>query len=149
MKFIFRLSSCLILLLVSIVVALQLGAVQLHWSEIFSATPLTSVPAEIFWQLRLPRVLLAGLAGAALGVCGALLQLLSRNALADPYLFGVVSGAALGATASSVWLPQLALPVSAPRRPPWYAKHQHFAADRPRGVIFLQRTGQFVAVSSR
>jgi len=113
MKSIVRLSGGLLLLLFSIVVALQLGAVQLHWPEIFSTTPGTGVPAEIFWQLRLPRVLLAGLAGAALGVCGALLQLLSRNALADPYLFGVVSGAALGATASSVWLPQLALPVAA------------------------------------
>ncbi|MCL2149532.1 MAG: iron chelate uptake ABC transporter family permease subunit [Dehalococcoidia bacterium] len=53
--------------------------------------------AVIIWDLRLPRVLLAGLVGAALSVAGATYQGLFRNPLADPYLIGVSQGAALGA----------------------------------------------------
>jgi iron complex transport system permease protein len=53
--------------------------------------------AAIVWDLRLPRVLLAGLVGAALSIAGATYQGLFRNPLADPYLIGVAQGAALGA----------------------------------------------------
>lgn len=101
------------LLFASLLAALQIGAVDVSLPALLQGRGSDALQAEIFWQLRLPRVLLAGLAGAALAVCGALLQLLSRNALADPYLFGVVSGAALGATISSLWIPALALPVAA------------------------------------
>lgn len=101
------------LLIASLLAALHIGAVDVSLNALLQGQAGDALQAEIFWQLRLPRVLLAGLAGAALAVCGALLQLLSRNALADPYLFGVVSGAALGATISSLWLPALALPVAA------------------------------------
>jgi iron complex transport system permease protein len=52
----------------------------------------------ILWQLRLPRILLAGLVGGALALSGATYQGLFRNPLADPYLIGVASGAGLGAT---------------------------------------------------
>jgi iron complex transport system permease protein len=51
----------------------------------------------VFWQLRLPRVLLAAVVGATLAVAGALLQGLLRNPLADPALVGVSAGGALGA----------------------------------------------------
>ena len=50
----------------------------------------------IVWSLRLPRVLTALAAGAALGVAGLQLQTLFRNTLADPYILGVSSGAGLG-----------------------------------------------------
>jgi iron complex transport system permease protein len=52
----------------------------------------------IIWELRLPRVLLAGLVGAILGYSGAAYQGVFRNPLAEPYLLGVASGAGLGAT---------------------------------------------------
>ncbi|MFY1692858.1 FecCD family ABC transporter permease [Plantactinospora sp. WMMB782] len=52
---------------------------------------------HIVWQLRLPRVLLAAAVGAGLSLVGAVMQTLTRNALADPYLLGVSSGASLGA----------------------------------------------------
>jgi len=52
----------------------------------------------IVWDVRLPRVLLAGLAGAVLSMSGATYQGVFRNPLADPYLIGVATGAALGAT---------------------------------------------------
>jgi iron complex transport system permease protein len=54
---------------------------------------------KIVVDLRLPRTLLAICVGAGLGVVGALLQTVTRNDLADPYLFGLSSGAAAGAVA--------------------------------------------------
>ena len=52
----------------------------------------------ILWQLRLPRIILAGLVGGSLAISGATYQGMFRNPLADPYLIGVASGAGLGAT---------------------------------------------------
>ena len=52
--------------------------------------------AAIFWTLRLPRTLLAVLAGGALAMSGLGLQTLFRNPLAEPYTLGIASGAALG-----------------------------------------------------
>jgi iron complex transport system permease protein len=61
-------------------------------------TPDWSDTAEtIILSMRLPRVILAGLVGAALSIAGATYQGLFRNPLADPYLIGVAQGAALGA----------------------------------------------------
>lgn len=51
----------------------------------------------IVWQLRLPRVLAAFVCGGLLALAGALLQVLLRNPLADPYILGVSGGAAVGA----------------------------------------------------
>src|SRR5207245_7964510 len=48
-------------------------------------------------RVRLPRILMAALAGAALGASGAAFQAILRNPLADPYILGVSGGAALGA----------------------------------------------------
>jgi iron complex transport system permease protein len=56
----------------------------------------------IVFTIRLPRVVLAGIVGASLALAGATFQGLFRNPLADPYLIGVASGAALGATLSVV-----------------------------------------------
>lgn len=52
---------------------------------------------EVWWSIRLPRVLQGALVGSALGMSGAWMQALFRNPLADPGLIGVSSGAALGA----------------------------------------------------
>jgi len=52
----------------------------------------------IIWDLRLPRIMLAGTVGASLALSGATYQGLFRNPLADPFLIGVASGAGLGAT---------------------------------------------------
>jgi iron complex transport system permease protein len=53
---------------------------------------------RIIWDIRLPRVLMAGLVGATLAFSGAAYQGVLRNPLADPYLIGVAAGAGLGAT---------------------------------------------------
>ena len=56
----------------------------------------------IVWSLRMPRIVLASLAGASLGMSGAAMQGMFRNALADPALIGVSGGGALGAVAAAV-----------------------------------------------
>lgn len=56
------------------------------------------VDAAIFWQIRLPRVVLAAIVGAMLAGGGATYQGVFRNPLADPYLLGVAAGGGLGAT---------------------------------------------------
>lgn len=56
--------------------------------------------ARLFWGERLPKTLLAALAGASLALAGLTLQTLFRNALATPYTLGVASGASFGATST-------------------------------------------------
>jgi iron complex transport system permease protein len=66
----------------------------------FGLTATAPEPASaetILLQIRLPRIVLAGLVGAALAVAGATYQGVFRNPLADPYLLGIASGASLGA----------------------------------------------------
>jgi iron complex transport system permease protein len=55
---------------------------------------------NIVWEIRFPRVILAGLVGAGLGLVGAALQAVTRNPLADPHLLGISSGGAFGAIAA-------------------------------------------------
>jgi iron complex transport system permease protein len=67
-------------------------------------------PAQlVLVQLRLPRLLLAWLAGASLALSGYLLQTLVTNPLADPYLLGTASGASLGAIVAYLFFPALTL----------------------------------------
>ncbi len=91
-------------LAVSIVAGVALGAVRIPPGDVLRAIAraLSSVASgttdAVVWDLRVPRVLLAALVGAALAGAGVLYQALFRNALADPYILGVSSGAGLGAT---------------------------------------------------
>lgn len=59
---------------------------------------LTATERAIVWRARMPRVIFAGLVGAALAVGGAVFQAVLRNPLADPYILGISGGAALGGT---------------------------------------------------
>lgn len=56
----------------------------------------------VFWDVRIPRVLLAGLVGAALACAGTAMQAVFRNPMADPYIVGVSSGASLGAVVAGL-----------------------------------------------
>lgn len=58
---------------------------------------------SIVWQVRTPRVLLAAVVGAGLAVVGVAVQALVRNALADPFVLGISSGASVGAAAVVVF----------------------------------------------
>ncbi len=75
-----------------------------------------SITNVVIWQVRIPRVLVALVAGMGLAIAGAILQNTTRNPLADPYLFGIVSGAGLGATIANISLADnltIALPLAA------------------------------------
>ncbi|MDX9719664.1 MAG: iron chelate uptake ABC transporter family permease subunit [Myxococcota bacterium] len=74
--------------------------------------------ARILWQLRLPRVLMAFLAGAVLAVAGAVFQGVLRNPLATPYTLGIAGGSSLAASMAIVlglgtWMGASALPLAA------------------------------------
>jgi iron complex transport system permease protein len=90
-------------LLLACVAGAAFGAVPISASDVVGAVgaavrgaPLTTSQALVM-DLRLPRVALAALVGACLAAAGVLYQALFRNALADPYILGVSSGAGLGA----------------------------------------------------
>jgi iron complex transport system permease protein len=97
---------CAALLLVTMTLGVGIGSVPLSpvtvWHVVaggLAGHPENTVAGIIVWQIRLPRVLLAAVVGAALTTAGAVVQVLVRNALADPFLLGVSSGASVGATA--------------------------------------------------
>jgi iron complex transport system permease protein len=83
--------ACLLIGLSAGAVPLPLGAV---WDGLWNGG---SDASSIVRDLRAPRVMLAFLVGGSLGVCGAALQAMIRNPLAEPYLLGLSSGAGLGA----------------------------------------------------
>ncbi|WP_434600605.1 FecCD family ABC transporter permease [Streptomyces sp. A5-4] len=96
----------LALLLASIAVAITFGPADIEVSDVWAVVAdragwghsrLSPIREGIVWELRLPRTLLAAVCGAGLGVCGAVLQSLLRNPLADPFVLGVSSGASTGA----------------------------------------------------
>lgn len=105
---------------------------------------------EIVWQARMPAILLALAAGAALGLSGGSLQGVFRNPLADPYLLGLSSGAAMGAALIFVFhidlaSAYLALPVFAFLGGLLPGLVVYLAAGRARAVETLVLTGVALA----
>jgi len=103
----------LVLLVVTLIYSTSFGAVYLDKKEILyiilekvvglpPAESIMGTTRDIFLNIRLPRVFQAAMVGAALSVSGATFQALFRNPLADPYIIGVSSGAALGAALAIV-----------------------------------------------
>ena len=88
-----------LLLLITLCIAPLIGSTDISLNRAFSTTLNNSnnIDASILFQVRLPRILLGAITGAALSVAGAVLQALLRNDLAAPFTLGVSSGAALGA----------------------------------------------------
>ncbi|WP_306320246.1 MULTISPECIES: iron ABC transporter permease [unclassified Streptomyces] len=90
----------------SVAVAITIGPAEIRVGDVWAAvgdrmglgtSDLSPIRDGIVWNLRLPRTLLAAVCGAGLAVCGAVLQALLRNPLADPFVLGVSSGASTGA----------------------------------------------------
>ena len=91
-------AAMFLLLAVSIVVAISIGAEPISWSRFQS----DSASHLIIMEIRFPRVLLAALVGAILGATGSTFQTLLRNPLADPFVLGVSGGAAAAAALAVV-----------------------------------------------
>lgn len=105
-----------VVLFLIIIVSITLGSVKIgildSFKIVLSKVPILGeyiniedVPNShrvIINNLRLPRIIMAGLVGMGLSVCGAMYQSILKNSMADPYILGVSSGAALGATISIV-----------------------------------------------
>jgi iron complex transport system permease protein len=82
----------------SLVLGLSAGSVPLSPGEVWDGLTRSGAPASVIVRdLRMPRVLLAFLVGGSLSICGAALQAMIRNPLAEPYLLGLSGGAGLGA----------------------------------------------------
>lgn len=102
-----------VFLLVSLLGGAMIGAVPIPLAEVptLLGQGLLGLPGGgvapghevIWWDIRVPRVLLAALVGAALAQAGAALQGLFRNPLADTYVLGVASGAAVGAALAFIY----------------------------------------------
>ena len=95
-------------LLASIAVAVTIGPADISTGDVWAVVAAhlgvgegVSAPLRdgIVWDLRMPRTLLAAVCGAGFAVCGAVMQSLLRNPLADPFVLGVSSGASTGAVA--------------------------------------------------
>lgn len=65
-----------------------------QWGEPWQGNPAI---ADIVWQIRVPRVVLAGIAGAGLALSGVVMQATVQNPLAEPFILGIASGASVGA----------------------------------------------------
>lgn len=94
-----RLLLLSLLLVASTALSLSLGSFSTPPLQVLRAlaAPQSSDIAFIIWELRLPRIMLAILVGAALAIAGAILQSIVRNPLASPDVIGITSGAALAA----------------------------------------------------
>lgn len=101
-------SASLVALFVSVLFSITLGPLSVSMTDAWRVVAfklglsstlegVTLLEQNAIWELRMPRALLAAVAGAALAICGAVLQSLLRNGLADPYLLGISSGASAGA----------------------------------------------------
>ena len=116
--------ACILItaLLLSATASLVNGAMNIPFSQSLltladaalstSLSNLKYYQQAVIMELRLPRLLMAVAVGAILAQCGAIMQGLFRNPLADPGIIGVSSGAALGAIIAIVALPTVALPTT-------------------------------------
>lgn len=105
----------LLLLLLAGFVSLTLGVVRLSPAEavqaLFATAHASATADAVVWSIRVPRIIVAMLVGAALATVGAVMQAILRNPLAEPGITGVSAGAAVGAVAgitlglggSSIW----------------------------------------------
>ncbi len=105
MNFRYRILMTLLLALVAVAAALSIGSRVYSPGEIWDILtgPGDSIDFYILYNLRMSRIAMALIAGAALSVSGVMFQAILRNPLADPYVIGVSGGAALGASIAIVF----------------------------------------------
>ncbi|MBU4530511.1 MAG: iron ABC transporter permease [Hoeflea sp.] len=100
------LALCLAVLALAIALATAIGDYSIGLGTValavtnglgLTSAEISPIEQSVVWNLRLSRALVAALAGAGLSICGAILQALLRNALAEPFVLGVSAGASTGA----------------------------------------------------
>ena len=113
-------AALLVLLPLSLVVAVTFGTMPLPVGDVYGVLSSkmlhavfgTAVPErwaagsalhDVVWLIRLPRLVLGAAVGAALALCGVVMQAIVKNPLADPYILGISSGASLGATLAALF----------------------------------------------
>jgi len=108
-KKIFFIFFLFILVIIFAGIAATIGAYQITFTEVYSILfhclfhNVESYEQYAVWDLRLPRILLAILAGAGLAVAGTMMQGILKNPLAEPYTMGIASGAAFGAALAIIF----------------------------------------------
>jgi iron complex transport system permease protein len=105
-RFVF-LASCAVLLIIVTGVSLTMGSASITFTDAYAAVfnkflpdwfPASTLAINVVWNLRLPRIIMAILAGAVFAMSGSTTQAILRNPLATPYTLGVSAGAGLGAS---------------------------------------------------
>ena len=108
-RFWLTLALVMTLIVIAVTISTTIGAVNVSASDIgkilvnkMSGKDIFQIAWEgktenIIWNIRFPRVLMAFIVGAGLSLCGVLMQALTKNPLADPYVLGISSGASAGA----------------------------------------------------
>ena len=136
-------------LLVALLVGIHWGAVELSFNEIRHNLWNPSEDSQIsliLWQIRLPRVILAACVGGGLAIAGAAFQGVFRNPLADPFVIGASSGAALGATIALLCISGSVSIINASWQIPWLILSAFVGAMLVVGVVFviaaLSQTGR-------
>ena len=100
----FRAIILTIVLILSMLIAIGFGSIDIETNTVIkevisflNGQPLNSSNSMIIFDIRIPRILFAAISGAILSLTGMLMQTVSQNYLADPYILGVSSGAGMGA----------------------------------------------------
>jgi iron complex transport system permease protein len=125
-RYLFWLVTAVLALLLGSAVAVTIGPADVSLTQVWGSVathlglpvladgpPVPPLTDAIVWQLRMPRVLTAAMVGAGLALSGAVMQSVTRNPLADPYLLGLSSGASLGAVCVVILGVGFALPAAA------------------------------------
>ncbi|MDQ0859934.1 iron ABC transporter permease [Bacillus sp. V2I10] len=109
-KFYLLLFSLFLFTMVILLINIMTGKVTFSPVELYQALigePIYPYHEQVLWELRIPRVLIAILAGAMLGLAGAILQSVTRNPLAEPGIMGVTAGSVFFAVLGITLIPQI------------------------------------------
>lgn len=104
-RFAFWVMILLALLIISVIICIAIGSTYIEpkvvynvlGSKLTGSHNFSESIETIIWEIRVPRVVLGLVTGAGLATCGVLMQCVTRNPIADPYILGISSGASAGA----------------------------------------------------
>ena len=100
-----EIAICMIILFAVMILCALIGSQEISFEKIFTSDGddgIGNIDRQIFFGVRIPRIILASIVGAALACSGVVLQAILRNPLADPYILGISSGAGLGAITAAL-----------------------------------------------